>query len=176
MTLFGLAAAFVDDRDELAQHTPARVQRLLSTGQGIYYQQARRPRIVLKERKQRCQPRPDALPPARLISHCLLDDACGVLDLVLERHQQARLAILEQLVERAPRQTRALTDHRDSQRTRTTLKHQIHKRAQQTPTLHLHNMRTLTHNHIYRTNTTPTTTQRGHLNASSPNASQPSSP
>ena len=96
-----------------------------------------------------------------------------MLYLILKRRQQTSLAILKELIERTPRQTRTLTNHRDSQRTRTTLTHQIHKRTQQTPTLHLHNMRTLTHNHsTYRTNTTPATTQRGHLNASSPNASQ----
>jgi hypothetical protein len=66
------------------------------------------------------------------------------LDLCVERRNQTRFAIVEELVERATRDTRLLAYPPDASRLQATLPHHFDDRQQQTATLHLDDVRALT--------------------------------
>src|SRR4029077_6646033 len=106
-TPLAFAPSLVDRVDQDIEHLRAAPQGTGTGAQSIHDQQRAQTRLVFQEPQQRPQPCSHLLPPSALRFVRGDDNARGQRQRVIERRQEAALAILEQLIERAPRSTRA---------------------------------------------------------------------
>ena len=96
-----LGAAAVDDLPQDRLHLDAAAQQHGTAAERVHDAQPSQRGLVVEEAQQFGKPRPDRVAPARLGGVCGRDSLRGSLYAEVERRQQARVAIVEALVEDA---------------------------------------------------------------------------
>jgi hypothetical protein len=140
-----LATPLLHSRDDLDEHAATMLKSFRPGPEHIHDHQTTSSTLVLEEPQQSDEPRAHLLNPARGPPVGRKDNSRDTSDRLLERRENTLLAICEQLIECAPRYTRASDYMSDAHASRTVLADNLDQTGE--------NPRTLNISHTLATNT-----------------------